>query len=147
MGETVVNQWGSFLHDVSEKKAALGAALEDAHVSATEKGLKLTFKKSFQQQMVFTSKEILKPLFLERFGHFPELETAVEIAPVKPPEAPLSPPLPRPSFAEPKQPPMPEEKKGEDTEYEEIAPHQTSSDVQKVLKHFPGTLKREKKKT
>ncbi len=114
-------------------------------------GLLLSFQKVFHQQMVVRSIEILKPIFTKRFGRFVPINTRLE-KPSKEgnpatgegierrggvydtPSAKISSPVAEPSLVPTEEP-----------AFEEIAPAEAGTDVQKALKHFPGTIKKERR--
>jgi hypothetical protein len=131
----IADNWMGFVQEVAQEKAALAAALEEARVSPTDNGLKLIFNKTFTSKMVSQSWETLKPLLTARFGFFPALETAVEEIKADKKQAAPSPALAPPLSAEP------------DVTLEAVEPEKTGTSIQKALKHFPGLLRKEKKKS
>ncbi len=138
--EAVRSGWEDFVNEVAQTKQGLAAALDGVGLQVTENGIFLTFSKSFNQQMVARSLDMLKSLLQTKFGIVPAIETKVGI---------LDPSLSSP--ASPQKPPPPssvqvsQPEPKEQTAFEELSPQEVGADVQKALKHFPGILKREKK--
>jgi len=123
--DRVQSAWPGFIKDIEKEKQFLAAAMEEAQVSLNNRGLILSFNKTFNYQLIQKSLDILSPLLIRHFGKSVQLETRLDPQKSSPPKI--------PSYKEPS-PKL--------SEYEEVDPQKLGPDVQKVLKHFPGTLKR-----
>lgn len=133
--------WPEFINDVSAVKGTVAASLVDAAPASDGKHVTLTFSKSFHHDMVQKSLDLLKPIFMQRFGATPPIETRVDksAAPADPSPAASAPPR---AAAPPSLPPATDEPEM----FEEVSPAEVNPDIQKALKHFPGTVKKGKLK-
>ncbi len=129
--ENVAAVWSVFAEDVGRVKMSLGSALEDARPRVENGRLVLVFSSSFNADMVQRSSEILKPVMLRHFGAAVPFEPRVE----KP--AGSAPPKPATRSSAPP-PETPET-------FVETKPEEAGEDVQRALKHFPGTVKKERR--
>ncbi len=136
--QIALGSWSSFISDVATVKASLASALEQAIVADDGGRLLLRFDKVFNHDMVNRSMDTLKDLFTKRFGAWIPMDLKIEktAMPASPPPAVTARPAPSPTLAV---------NVASSDNFEEVKPTETSAGVQKALKHFPGTVKREKK--
>ena len=135
--------WASFVNLVAEQKMTLASALEEASVTVRDRQIILSFTKQFSQQLVIRSMEVLAPLLVSTFGHDVSIETRLEHNSQAPKET------VRPSFASAstaQNQPAPAAKPIDPgPTFEEVSSTEADDQVQKVLKYFPGKLKKETK--
>jgi hypothetical protein len=131
--------WAKFVDAVAEKKVTLAATLEEGTVSVRGKSIVLSFTKQFSQQLVIRSMEILAPLLIEHFG--PEVSLETKLEQTAPSAAANKPAVRVAEKANSLQPP-PERSA---SNFEEVSSADVDDKIQKVLKYFPGTLKKEHK--
>jgi hypothetical protein len=142
---TLSPDWQSFVDAIAQTKPSLATALEEAAVTMTDDRVTLAFEKNFPQETVTRAVDMLQTAFKSQFNRSVTFETRLDKTISKP--AGSSPANatagPAPSSAavrRPELPPLPDA-----LELEEVSPTEAGGDIQKALKHFPGTLKREKK--
>jgi len=132
----IASLWPGYLEEIGREKQVLASALEEAEVSLSDGRLWLTFQNSFSKDLVQRSEDYLKSFLSNHLGKPLAVQTTLK-------------PAERKTKAEKPAPPKaPEPRDGEDApdpkSYQEIPPEKLGEDVQKVLKHFPGVVKKEK---
>ena len=137
--DKILAGWPALIDEIANQKQSLGAALEEASLSFTESTILLNFEKTFSQQMVERSFDVLNPVFLNKFDVLPPIQTALQTssAPDKATEKETGAKKITPPALPVKNQPPPQ------AHYEEISGENIEPHVQKALKHFPGILKRE----
>lgn len=130
---TVMAKWPEITHAISEQKLSLAAAMDEASVTFNNRGMVLTFGKSFNRDLVERSLGLISPHFQKEFGNSFQIETRfnAELMPVKK-ESPLL--MPEKAAVPIEQP---------DDQFEEISPESASPEIKNILNHFSGTLKKE----
>lgn len=132
-----LDNWNAWLHDVSQIRSALAASLEEAKPTLIGKTLLLTFSKSFHEQMVTRSLEVLRASLTKNFGADVVIQTkimeATAAAPANGAPKPAYESIPTPVAVESLQ-----------SEWDEVKSDAVGNDIQKAMKHFPGGLKKEK---
>ena len=136
--EDILARWPAFVSAVAHEKQSLASALEEATVNVFPHAIVLGFTKSFNQQLVTRSAEILKPFLIKNFGQALTLETRIEAAPAS-----AAPAAPAPAHFVHQE--SIELKPNDGPSFEEVAPDKTGAEVQNLLKHFPGKVKVERK--
>ena len=122
--------WSLFTREIAQNKASLGGALDDARVQVENGRLVLIFSSTFNADMVQRSLDVLKPVMIRHFGAAVPFEGRVEkpAAPAsKPPSRAAAPPVGTPET------------------FIEAKADEAGADVQRALKHFPGTVKKERR--
>ncbi|MCG3204213.1 MAG: DNA polymerase III subunit gamma/tau [Elusimicrobia bacterium] len=135
----IVSSWENLVDQISKSKGSLGTALGAAAPEAHQDRITLTFDKLFNHDMVQRSMDILKGFIEKQFGTCPAIDLKIEKLP-----DPEKPPTPAAKSATAPAPASNRSMELNDS-FEEIKPAEATSAVQKALKHFPGTVKREKK--
>ncbi|OVE77589.1 hypothetical protein BVX98_02380 [bacterium F11] len=134
--ETIQTHWSHFIDDVAKIKQSLASTLEEATLSFSETSLILEFDKTFSEQMVNRSLALLESPFLNRFHVLLSIQTKSIPKAAGAPRSKTPQTLEaRPRIVAP--PPEPT------LLYEDVSPKDVEPDVQRVLKFFPGALKRE----
>jgi DNA polymerase-3 subunit gamma/tau len=131
--------YADFLRETAKTKASLATGLENAQVRTDENRLTLVFDKKFHHDMVLRSKDTIVSDLSQRTGRPVAVEFKIEAAPAQETAHAAARPAPPPPSARPS---LREEA---DDRFEELKPQDTSAEIQKALKHFPGAVKREKK--
>jgi len=139
--ETILMGWGQLVEEISKDKHVLAAALEEATLSMTDTSIQLLFNKSFSQQLVSRSMDLIKPYFLRQFNVLFPIESKMASPQSKSTSS--TPPLPSEAHSRSPYHKI-EPPKEQETHFEEVSSDQMGPDVQKALKHFPGVLKRER---
>lgn len=140
---TLLSQWADVINDAAQVKAPLATALEEGTPAIKEGRLVVTFFKSFHQQLVMKSLDVLCSILSQRFNQAIPVEILLE---KENGHAPPPSTAKKPDAAEwdtKSAPPSPAE---EPSEWEDVSPQETSAQIQQAVKHFPGTLRKEKKK-
>lgn len=134
--------WADFLTDLANKKGVLQGAFEGVSPVLEGGQLTLTFSRSFSYDLVNRSIDLIKQTFTERFSTQPifDLKLDKTMAPAPSSAAAAyttSTPAPTPT-------PRPNTPISADEHFEDALPNEITPDVQKALKHFPGTVKKGK---
>ncbi|MBV9080836.1 MAG: DNA polymerase III subunit gamma/tau [Elusimicrobia bacterium] len=129
-----IDGWPAFVDAVAAEKPTLAGALEEARVSVEGGKLLLTFSRSFSQDLIQRSVDLLKPLIARHLGKAWPLEFRLEKAPAS--AAPAK-PAPRPPV-DSVDPEVAER-------LVEVKPEDAGTAAQRALKHFPGTVKKERR--
>ncbi len=137
--DTVLAGWSSFLADLAKVRGSLATALEQASLQSFGDRLLLTFDKTFNYDMANRSIETIKSVFIAKFGAWAPIDMKLEK-----PAAPVA-VAAAPAVSEMHRPAPTSVHVIADDNFEEVSPDKVTSDVQKALKHFPGTVKRERK--
>ncbi|MBS1983056.1 MAG: hypothetical protein JST16_02695 [Bdellovibrionales bacterium] len=136
--------YAAFLANAEKTKASLATALENAQVRTEENRVTLVFEKRFHHDMAIRSKDMIASELSQRTGRNISVEFKVEAAAAAPATSTVPAPRPTPPPVTSAKSAMRDEA---DDHFEDIAPQDTSAEVQKALKHFPGAVKREKKQS
>ncbi len=137
--------WPQLLTDIGKEKHALASALEDADVSLTNSTLHLAFGKAFSRDMVQRSNGYLKSVLASHLGR--EVQITMTVTPPNPNAK--APPAAAPTIGQGHSLSSGAESATEPTGrperkvYHEIPHDQVGEDIQRVLKHFPGVVKKE----
>jgi DNA polymerase-3 subunit gamma/tau len=133
--EALLEGWAHFINQVGLVKTSLAAGLEEANPEWKQNILILSFGKKFTLDMVSRSVDIIKPLFEKQYSVPATFEFRLDKTLTPPPSAAPSTPTPfTPSV----------KSLHEDEVFESIKPDQVSPDIERALKHFPGTVKKSK---
>lgn len=130
--------WIDFISDLANKKGVLQGAFEGVVPVLDGSTLTLTFGKSFSYDLVNRSLDLIKQTFAARYGTQPIFDVRLDksLAP-SPSKSPEDRPAPTPT-------PRPTAPISVDENFEDALPNEITPDIQKALKHFPGTVKKGK---
>ncbi|MFN0117532.1 MAG: DNA polymerase III subunit gamma/tau [Elusimicrobiota bacterium] len=127
--------WTEFLDEVLKVKMTLGSTLQEAKYEMTQQGVQLSVQSSFHQDLLTRSMDILKSTAMKLFGSTPTFIITVDKTTSKDTK-------PKNSLTNPGTSSL--AKLPEADDLEEVSSTDIDPELQKALKHFPGTLKREK---
>ncbi len=130
--------WPGLMQEMGKEKQSLASALEEAEVVLEDSKLQIAFDKVFSRDLAQRFDSYLKAFFLTHLGKPVQIHSTLR---PKDSKAAAESKMPKKSAS------FEEDEKAAPLHpklYREVAPENLGEDIHRVLKHFPGVVKKEK---